>query len=345
MVRIEHKRARLVVYIKDLKLEWAIESRYWRNPLLAVAGLALLPIILSGFPGLLTLFTTANIYAAIAIPLAWQMTGIGRLNFGPQLFLGIGGYTAALLNIHFGWPAWLTLPAVILAGLIFGLLLSRLTTIAKGLYFSLITLILPLIFLELTYYFTGIFKGETGLYGISNIIRLGSIRMSYVAAAYISLIVVLIFLYIVDKALRSRIGIYAAAINDDEDVANILGLNINKWKVICFVITSTMITVSGWFTAHYFGTFAGATYLPLTFMLKILLMVMVGGRGEIYGALVGAYFVIMLEKALAFMGPVNHVIFPLILLILLFTLPEGLYGLYRKHKNREYYPTIRVRKR
>ena len=77
---------------------------------------------------------------------------------------------------------------------------------------------------------------------------------------------------------------------------------------------------------------------------KVLLVVIIGGRGEIYGAIVGAYFVAILEKVLTIIGAVNYILFPLILLIMLFSLKEGLYGLYWKHKYRDYYPTIKVRK-
>ncbi len=344
MVRFEHKRALLVTHIGDKKFEWPIEPRYWRNPLLGIAGLALLPILLIGRSDFLTLFVTANIYASIAIPLGWQMGGIGRLNFGPQAFVGIGGYVAGLLSIHFGWGPWATLPIVILAGMAIGIALSPLTTIAKGLYFSLITLILPLIFLSITYYFS-IFKGETGLHGIAPLFDTGNIKTEYMLGAYFSFFMMVIYLAVIEKVFSSRLGLYAAAINEDEEVANGLGLNINKWKMICFIISSVMIAVSGWFLAHYFGTFAGVTYLKLPFMLKVLLMAMIGGRGEIYGAIYGAYFITILETALmSLLGPIHYIVFPVILLILLFTLPEGLYGLYRRHKYREYYPTVRVRR-
>jgi branched-chain amino acid transport system permease protein len=334
----------MVFRFGDKKFEWPIETRYWRNPILGIGLLALLPIVFSGRPDALSLIATANIYACIAIPLAWQMTGIGRLNFGPQAFVGIGGFIAALASVHFGWGPWATLPFAILGGLFFGFIFSPLTNIAKGLYFSLITLIIPLIFLEITYYFS-IFKGETGLYGIAPLVNVSSIKAEYIITGYMALIMMVIFLFVVVKVFDSRIGLYSAAINDDEEVANNLGLNIKRWKIISFVITSTMVAVAGWFAAHYFGTFSGVTYLQLPFMLKILLMVMIGGRGDVYGAVYGAYFVVILEKALTVVGLAHYILFPLILLILLFALKEGIYGLYRMHRYREYYPTIRVRKR
>lgn len=344
-MRFEHRRGRLVFHLGKLKLEYTIEPRYLRNPWIGVAFLILIPILFWTKPDYMSLITSANVYAAIAIPLAWQMTGIGRMNFGPQFFVGIGGFSAALLSIHLGWGPWQTLGIVVLISLVFGLLLSPLTTIAKGLYFSLITLILPLMFLEVTFVFTKIFQGETGLSGIVPLFSFGDIRVEQIVACYFSLGIMLLFLLIIDQTLRSRIGLFAAAINDEEEVAEVCGLNINFWKMLCFTITSVMIGIAGWFVAHHDGVFAGITYLPLTFMVKILLVVIIGGRGEIYGAVVGAYFIAILEKVLTLLGVVNYILFPLVLLILLFTLREGLYGLYRQHRYREYYPTMRVRKR
>jgi len=153
------------------------------------------------------------------------------------------------------------------------------------------------------------------------------------------------YLWIINKVLKSRYGLLMAAINDDEDVAHSIGININKIKIIAFVCACTMIGIIGWFYAHYFSSFAGITYLPLTFMLKILLVLMIGGRAQVFGCVVGGYFIAFLEMLMIrFMGPIQPVLFPIILLILLFVLPEGLFGLYRKRRYREYLPTIHVRR-
>ncbi len=175
MVSIEFKRERIIVRLGDKKYEWGIEPRYWRNPALGVLALMIIPLFIYRYPNYLTMFTTANLYAAMAIPLSLQIIGTGRVNFGPQLYLGIGGYTAALLNLHLGWPPLATLAATILVCLSVSLLLSPITWIAKGLYFSLITLILPLAFLDATFVFGDLFRGEVGLSGMSPLLNLGKV--------------------------------------------------------------------------------------------------------------------------------------------------------------------------
>ncbi len=216
---------------------------------------------------------------------------------------------------------------------------------ARGLYYVLLTLLLPLVFLEVTFIYTDIFKGDTGLFGIVPLLDTGNAKNNFLMIGYLSTVIMFAYLWIINKVLKSRYGLLMAAINDDEDVAHSIGININKVKIITFVAAATMVGIIGWFYAHYFSSFAGITYLPLTFMLKILLVLMIGGRAQIFGCVVGGYFVAFLEMLMIrFMGPIQPLLFPIILLILLFILPEGLFGLYRKRRYREYLPTIHVRR-
>jgi len=348
MVKIELKRSRLEVRLdyKKLKLAWTIEPRYWRNPLLAWLALCALPLLsLMGGLQWLSIFTTANLCATIALPLLLQIIGTGRVNLGPQLFVALGGYTAGLLSINYKMEALQTLPIVIVVALLVGLSLSLLTILARGIYFSLITLIIPLVFMEITFVFSDVFKGETGIYGITPLFRLGSHLINSIAYYYASLMILTLYLFLVDKILRSRWGMVYAAINNDEDVAMMMGVDINRHKIFVFTVTSVLTAIAGWFFAHYFGTFAGVTYLPFTFMIKILFIVLIGGRAQAYGTIAGAYFVSILDELLrSYLGNISHFVFPSILLVLLVALPEGLWGIYRKHKYREIYPTIRIRR-
>ncbi|MBU3916951.1 branched-chain amino acid ABC transporter permease [bacterium] len=346
MVSIEFKRDRLLARWGTQKYEWIIEPRYWRNPILWTVLLLVIPFFITGYPNILTMVTTANLYAAITIPLSLQIIGTGRLNFGPQLYLGLGGYTSALLNLHFGVGPLVTLIATVLICLLVSLLLSPITWIAKGLYFSLITLILPLAFLDLTFIYGDLFRGEVGLMGMSPLVDLGRISVNYVAYYYLSVLLMLIFLFVTEKLVKSRFGVSMAAINENENVAAMMGVNVARYKVFYYVLPSIMTGLVGWFIVHTFRTFAGVTYLPLDFMVKMLIIVMIGGRASVYGAIPGAYFVCFLEDSLRSFGAVNYFVFPLILIIALVALPrgEGLFGLYHKRHPRDYFPVLRVRR-
>ena len=115
MVDAEIKRDRIIIRYKGKKWDWMLEPRYWRNTLLWTACLLIFPILCYFVsPILLNTVITANLYAAIAIPLALMTVGTGRLNFGPNFFIGVGGYTAAILSIAYGWGPLKTLPFAIL---------------------------------------------------------------------------------------------------------------------------------------------------------------------------------------------------------------------------------------
>ena len=346
MVEFELKRDRIVIRLGTKKWEWVLEPRYWRNTLIWVVILFLFATI-SYFmsPGLINTMISANIYAAIAMPLALMTIGTGRMNFGPQFYIGVGGYTAALLSIAYGWGPLATLPFAILTSMIAALIFSPLVIMARGLYYVLLSLLMPLVFLEVTFIYSDIFKGDTGLFGIVPMMDTGNAKTNFLIIGYLSIVIMYAYLWIINKVLKSRYGLIMASINDDEEVAHSIGININKVKIITFIAAATMVGFIGWFYAHYFSSFSGQTYLPLTFMLKVLLVLMIGGRAQIFGCVVGGYFIAFLEMLMIrFMGPIQPLLFPIILLILLFILPEGLFGLYRKRRYREYLPTIHVRR-
>jgi branched-chain amino acid transport system permease protein len=223
--------------------------------------------------------------------------------------------------------------------------MSPISIIAGGLYYSLLTLLFPLLFLEITLIFSDLFKGDTGLSNIAPLVSTGNFSVNLLLYALISLTIMLVYLLIIDKIFRSRYAIQMAAINDDEEVANSIGVNVNKVKIISFTVAAMMISIIGWFYAHYYQAFSGQVFLPLSFMLKIFMVTMIGGRTQIYGCVIGGYFIAFLEMILIrTTGGMSPILFPVILLALLLALPEGLFGLYRKRHYREYMPTLRFRR-
>jgi branched-chain amino acid transport system permease protein len=342
---IEWERDRIVLRLFGVKWDWAIEPRYWRPHIIGIGILVLTPIILYFvYPALLATFIEGSLLPCIVLPVILMLIGTGRFNFGPQFFVGVGGFTAGLLSIHFGLGPGITLIAAAAAGLVTGLIFSPLTLLAGGIYFALLTLLLPLIFLEVTFVFE-IFKGDTGLSGIPFLFNFPNFTLNQLLYAFAALALMLIYLAITDRLLRSRYALQMAAINDDEEVANGLGVNISRIKILSFIGPAVMISIVGWFYAHYFGAFSGITYLPMTFMMKVFMALVIGGRGA-WAIVLGGYVVTLIEVLLIrFAGDWSPILFPIIMLTLLLIFrEEGLFGLYRKRHYRDYKPHFKITK-
>ncbi|MEM4472273.1 MAG: branched-chain amino acid ABC transporter permease [Archaeoglobaceae archaeon] len=353
MVRLEARRGRVIIHLNRWKYEWTIEPRYWRNPFIGLIIWLSIPIFVVGISqilpiSVLTLLSTlifANILCIIAIPLTLQIIGTGRVNFGPHFFAAIGGYTSALLSKNLNLSPLATLPASFAVGALIALGLSPITIISRGLYFVLITLLLPFILLELAYWQSEIFGAETGIPGVPILLTTGNILQDTILYFYLSLSIVLIFLFISDRILRSRYGFLMGVINEDEEVAESYGINTAKIKIPTFTLTSGAMAIAGWFIAHYYGSFTGPAWLHPSILILILLTTTLGGKGAIYGVVISAYVIATLREVTRItFGELSIVVLFLILLLFLYILPEGFWGIYRKKRYREYYPSIKIRR-
>jgi branched-chain amino acid transport system permease protein len=355
MVKLEPRRGRLIIHFFGRKYEWTIEPRYWRNPIIGLILWLSLPLLLYfiarivfNYPpiALMSTLIYANLLIMMSAPFNLQTIGTGRLNFGPHFFLAIGGYTAALLSRNYGLTPALTLPAAFLVGAIIALALSPITIISRGVYYVLITLLLPFILGEITYWRSDIFGAETGIPNVGLLFpSTGDVTFDVLIFVYVSLVISLAFLFFVDRTLRSRYGFMMGVINEDEDVARSYGINVNQIKIITFTFTSGAMAICGWFLAHYQGSFTGAVWLMPSFLILVLLTATLGGKGAIYGVVISAYFVATLrEVTRVTLGELSIVVLFLILLLLLYSLREGFWGLYRKRRYREYEPSIKVRR-
>ncbi|MET1124547.1 MAG: branched-chain amino acid ABC transporter permease [Archaeoglobaceae archaeon] len=351
-MRLEPRRGRLIIHLAGRKFEWTIEPRYWRNSAIGFLIWLSLPGIVYGASliglkpvALLSTLIFANVIVMICVPLTLQIIGTGRVNFGPHFFVAIGGYVAALLSKNLGLPPSLTLLAAFLAGCGIGAALSPITIISRGIYFVLITLLLPFVLWHITYWRSDIFGAETGIPGVELLVSTGNLINDLIAYYYISFAIAFLLLFLTDRVLRSRYGFLMGVINEDEDVAASYGIDINRIKVVVFTITNGAIAVAGWFLAHYQGSFTGPAWLTPAFLIIILLTTTLGGKGAIYGIVISAYVITVLrEVTRSVFGELSTIALFVILLLFLYLLPEGFWGLYRKRRYREYEPSIKVRR-
>ncbi len=271
----------------------------------------------------------------------------GQVNLGHTVFVGLGAYTAALMQVPSrfegsvdflaGMPQ-APIPVSILAGGIvagfFGLAIGIITLRLKGFYFSLVTAILPLVFLKSVFVFSDIFGGEEGFsIGLERSLA-GDVTLRYYYAFVIFLISFVIIYFIVN----SRIGLRFRAVRDDEDLAESIGVNVVRYKILSFVISSFFAGIGGAAIVHYRITIGPDLYdIPL--MLLIILSAVIGGLGTLYGPLFGGIVIYLMKSwwlrsllpSIPEWLPINDdVILYAILIAVGVLAPEGIWGRVRE---------------
>ena len=267
----------------------------------------------------------------------------GQVNLGHTVFVGLGAYTAALMQVPSRFEGSISflanmpqapIPASILAGGIvaglFGLAIGVITLRLKGYYFALVTAILPLVFMKSVFVFSDIFGGEEGFsIGLDRSLA-GDVTLRYYYAFLLFLISFLI-LYVV---VNSRIGLRFKAVRDDEDLAESIGVNVVRYKILSFVISSFFAGIGGAAIVHYRITIGPDLYdIPL--MLLIILAAVIGGLGTLYGPLFGGIVIYLMKTwwlksllpSIPKWLPINDdVILYTILIAVGVLAPEGIWG-------------------
>jgi branched-chain amino acid transport system permease protein len=300
---------------------WAIPGRM--IALLFILSLLLIPLVMTGAYALriLSLAAIFAIYAA-----SWDLLAgfTGQLNLGQALFFGVSAYTVALLNIHFGFPSWITIPIGGIAAVVVGLVAGMPALRLRGFYLALVTLSFPIILTGIIFVFSDFTGGELGLFGVE---RLSS---SKILDYYIVLLVMIGSVYTMYKftdaeSTNIRTGIVLHAIREDEITARKSGINTTRYKLLAFAMSGFFAGIAGGLYAHFLRI-AGPSTLELFFSFQAILWTIFGGIRTIYGAVAGVYVLFILMEVLR-TNPVGEIIrfiiFALILIFVLLFMPEG----------------------
>lgn len=309
---------------------WSTLVRYGAPLLL----LLLFPLVSSGYQvNLLSKFLVYGLLA-LSLDLLWGYAGI--LSFAQAVFFGLGAYALALVLLHWG-----DLPGATYIGLFLAVALPALLALVLGyamffgrvggVYFAIVTFAVGAIFQSITIVWIEFTGGLNGLYGYPNpalgIPGLWEIEVAGTFLPYYLIVAVLFGSYIfVRRLVNSPFGRALQAINHNEERLEFLGYNVPGIKLIVFVISCGLAGLSG---ALYVPVgFVTAEIMGLLFSTAVIVWVAVGGRGTLYGAIIGALLVNYLQ---VFMSDV--LVFYWLLFIGLFFIvvvlfwPEGIVGL------------------
>ena len=314
------------------------------------AGLAALALALLAFPLLDAPFLTdlANqvLLAVIGAVALMLLTGYaGQISLGHAGLLAAGAFATGMLYKEFGAPVWVTLPASALTGALLGVIFGLPSLRLRGLYLAVSTLALHFIVI----YAGNEYESRRG-YSTGVVIdppRLGEWVLSDARAWYLVLLgFAAVTVLLALNLLRSNTGRAWRAIHGREAVAEALGINVPAYKVLAFVISSTLTSVAGCLFAYYRG-FVSAEAFSLFLTIQYVAMVIIGGLGSILGAVLGAVFVTLFPYLIEWlMGvlpvpeswagsvfAVNYAAFGLVMILFLVFEPQGLVGIWRRIQN------------
>jgi branched-chain amino acid transport system permease protein len=264
-----------------------------------VAFLALLPVYttLSGNTFLMTLFTRIVILAIAAVSLNLIMGFGGMVSFGHAAYLGIGGYAVGILakeGIDSGFVQWPL--ALALSGL-FALGVGALCLRTRGVYFIMITLA----FAQMIYYVAnGLdrYGGDDGLTiqrrsDFAGLLNLSNRTVFY----YLCLALLLATVYLVWRMVNSRFGQVIQGSRSNERRMNAIGFPTFRYKLVCFVIAGVLCGLSGVLLANH-TNFISPALMHWTRSGDLIVMAVLGGMGSVFGPVVGAIVLLVLEEAL-----------------------------------------------
>ena len=303
---------------------------------LGVVALAVLPFVDISTTQLLVLIG-AFYFGMFAM--SWDAVSgyTGEISFGHALFFAVGGYTSTLLNLGFGLSPSLSIPAGVLLAALTGVLVGVPALRIRGPYLSLITLVAPLILLQVFIIYGDIFGGELGLSSPAALVTADEFTLVVTANYYIALGLFLAILLLLFAITRSDVGSVLTAIREDEDAVAAAGLNVAKFKVFAFVLSAAIGGLAGAMFVHTpVGSPRPSQLLALIVSIEVLIAAILGGMGTIVGAGLGGvffYFVNDLLNQQSYTIPVVNVgineasllIFALLTMTLIYVLPQGVF--------------------
>ncbi len=292
--------------------------RIFAIPLLVALLLALLPLGVSGYVlGLLTLAYYFGVFA-----MSWDLLFgfAGELNFGPSFLIGLGAYTAALLNHYQGLPIWVCVIAGALVAVIGGVLLAVPALRLSGPYFGLVTLVAVLLLQNAIVLFAGITGGEIGL-DIPDIISIDDGTNYWTALGFMTVSGLILF-----GLSRSSVGLILQASGQDAIQAAALGFNVTKHKLAAFCVSALFSGLAGAMLIFYMGTASPGTVVDIGVGVQVIIAAVMGGRRTILGAALGAIFLIVAGEILRPLGQLSTFVVSAVALLVILFFPGGFLG-------------------
>jgi branched-chain amino acid transport system permease protein len=255
--------------------------------------------------------------------MAWDLLFgfAGEVNFGPTFLIGLGAYTAGILDNLYQPPIWLCLLAGTLAAIVGGVVLALPALRVRGPYFGLTTLVAVLILQNFVVVAAGLTGGEIGL-TVPDVISIDDRTNYWIALGFMAASGATLY-----ALARSPVGLILQASGQDRIQAGALGFNVTKHKLAAFIISALFSGLAGALMVFYLGAASVGTFVDVTVGVQVIIGAVLGGRRTILGAVLGAVFLIAMGEALRPLGDLSTFIVSAMALVVVLLFPGGLLGL------------------
>lgn len=299
----------------------------WRHHSgLAVLALALIMALLPFYlpnPFHLSLLNLIGLFVIAVLGLNLFIGYAGQISLGHAAFMGLGAYGSGLLTTVGPFPPWaaifLVAGAVAVAALLLGLPTLRL----HGHYLAMATLGFNYAVHLILVQWDAVTGGPSGLAGIPPLRLAGFPFHTDLHFYYLVWAVALAVFTLCLNLIRSGVGRGLAALAQDEVAAACLGVDVRRSKVKIFVLSAVFASLAGSLYAHYLGHITPDSF-SIFKSLDLVIMVVVGGLGSVWGTLFGVSFVVILPHLLEPLENFFDILHGLILVLILVFLPQGL---------------------
>jgi len=249
----------------------------------------------------------------------------GQVSIGHAAFYGIGAYALAIMTTKFGYSPWMGIGAAVVVGGIVAYLVAIPSLRLKGHYLAMATLgfaeIVHILFVELKE-LTG---GTDGLYGVPAPAIAGFAFDSPQRLYILVWIFLILSLIIALNIAYSRVGRALRAVHGSEIAAAATGVDTAKYKIQVFVLSAVLGCIGGSLYASMAG-FVSSESFTIGVSIILVTMVVFGGMGNVWGAVIGASILTIMQEYLKAYADYNMVIFGVILVLAMVFMPQGLFG-------------------
>ena len=273
----------------------------------------------------LAIGTTFMIYSVVAFSQDIILGRAGAFQMGHALFFGLGAYTTAILNVHFGVPIIYTFIPAIIIPLVVSILVAGPIIHLRGDYLLVATIGFNIIFIQILQNdIFGLTGGPNGIFGIDVVRIFGVELMSQTAIYYMAFTLLVITLWIIRNLDGSKYGRAMFYINKDDIAAQSMGINVRFYKLYAFALGSAIAGAAGSMFAIQYSAVSPEAFNVIQ-SIMFFTIVLVGGSASLPGVLIGTFVMFVLPEIFREFATARYLVFGIAMILTMILRPRGIW--------------------